>query len=360
MKRVIKTLPFLELFKKFIHNTEKGKRLQPNGKLISTGTIRNYKNAYRLLVEFSKTKQFELRVKPVRHLNERSLIVEKNYWKRFYRKFTDFLYKDYGHFDNYVGNNIKILKSFFNYLNNELLLGIGEFHKCFFVRKEDIPIVTLFPEELNYLIHEKSFEETLSPRLRKIKDVFVFGCTVAQRVSDLLDLKKANLRIINNEKWYLAMKSKKQKVETQILLPGYAREILRKYWKKQRSLLPHFWEPSLNKGIKELIERAGFVDLVGKRREIRGRTVELLKEKEGRKATYRFCDLVSTHTMRRTGITTMLCLGVPEGVVRKISGHSPASKEFYRYVNIAQAYQDKELSRMFNILSQKMFAGTES
>ena len=57
--------------------------------------------------------------------------------------------------------------------------------------------------------------------------------------------------------------------------------------------------------------------------------------------------------MRRTAITTLLCLGMPEQVVRKISGHSPMSKEFFRYVSIAQTYQDKETEKVFDLLKEK-------
>ena len=57
--------------------------------------------------------------------------------------------------------------------------------------------------------------------------------------------------------------------------------------------------------------------------------------------------------MRRTPITTMLCLGMPEHIIRKISGHSPMSKEFFRYVALAQSYQDKETSQMFDRLKEK-------
>jgi hypothetical protein len=53
----------------------------------------------------------------------------------------------------------------------------------------------------------------------------------------------------------------------------------------------------------------------------------------------------------------MLSLGVPEQIVRKISGHSPGSKEFYRYVHWAQAYQDKATEHVFEKLS--MSPGTQ-
>jgi hypothetical protein len=49
----------------------------------------------------------------------------------------------------------------------------------------------------------------------------------------------------------------------------------------------------------------------------------------------------------------MLSLGMPEQVVRKISGHAPGSKEFYRYVSWAQSYQDMETDKMFAVLAGK-------
>ncbi|WP_154657774.1 hypothetical protein [Flavobacterium subsaxonicum] len=46
--------------------------------------------------------------------------------------------------------------------------------------------------------------------------------------------------------------------------------------------------------------------------------------------------------MRRTAITTLLILGMPEHLVRKISGHSTVSGFFNRYVHYAQAYKEIE------------------
>lgn len=66
--------------------------------------------------------------------------------------------------------------------------------------------------------------------------------------------------------------------------------------------------------------------------------------------SYRFCDLVSTHTMRRTAITTLLVLGMPELLVRRISGHADNSISFYRYVHYAQQYQDQEIEKVYQQL----------
>ena len=50
--------------------------------------------------------------------------------------------------------------------------------------------------------------------------------------------------------------------------------------------------------------------------------------------------------MRRTAITTYLALGMPEQLVRRISGHSQGSKEFFRYVRYSDEILDQEISRI--------------
>lgn len=351
-----KEFDFFSFYDKFIQDSRKGKRLQPNGKKVSEGTIANYGYTRQLLLAFCREKDFTLRLKPMKSLNSRVTETEKNYWKKFYKRFTDYLYEDCRHYDNYVGQNIKNLRVFFNYLNKDLAIGIGEFHKLFYVRKEEIPIFPLMPEELNFLIYNKEFENSLSHRFREVKDVFVIGCTVALRVSDLLNLKRSNLRASNGQ-YYLAVRSIKTNTDTLIKLPSYAVDILSKYSGQKARLLPSFNKVNLNKYIKQLLEQAGFTHPVYKTRERRGKSLELKKLHGNTTRAYRFCDVASTHTMRRTAITTMLSLGMPEQVVRKISGHAPASKEFYRYVLWAQTYQDQETEKMFEKLeSRKMIS----
>jgi hypothetical protein len=49
--------------------------------------------------------------------------------------------------------------------------------------------------------------------------------------------------------------------------------------------------------------------------------------------------------MRRTGITVLLMLGMQEYLVRKISGHAAHSKEFFRYVHVAQSHLTDEIDK---------------
>ncbi len=347
-----KELSFFELYRQFINDSKRGRRLQPNGNRISSGTIRNYEYCLKMVQRFCCDKNFTLRIRPARKLSQRELFIEKNYWKKFYKRFTDYLYNDLSFYNNHAGQVIKNLKVFFNYLNKELLPGAGDFHKQFYVPKEDISIFPLMPEELSFLIYDKMFDDGLTPRMKEAKDFFVFGCTVALRVSDMMVLCKSNIRVIN-EQYYLSVRSIKTDMDTLVKLPPYAVKIIGRYQNTKGCLLPYFSKSTLNKCIKQLMEQAGFTHPVVITRSRRGKRYEIKKVTGNSKNGLRFCDVATTHTMRRTAITTMLSLGVPEPIVRKISGHAPGSKEFYRYVFWAQSYQDKETEKMFEKLERK-------
>lgn len=204
-----KTQDLVPLFKQMIRESENGKRLKKNGEKITAGTIENYKYVLHNLIQFSTETNFELRVCSILRLTKRELQSEKAYWKKFYKNFTEFMYKK-GCFDNYVGANIKVIRVFFNYLKIEKDIYTGDFHKQFYVRKEEIDILVLSPEQLKFLIHDKEFESQLVSTQRKVKDIFVFGCTTGLRFSDIFLLTNKNFERTNDE-WYLKLKSKKNK-----------------------------------------------------------------------------------------------------------------------------------------------------
>lgn len=168
MKKAInRELNFLTEFQDFIIASKKGKRIKKDGTKINTGSIKKLESTYNLLQQFTLNKNFPLRIK-ILHKNEREISVEKNYWKRFYRIFTDYLYDDLGCFDNYVGSVIKDIRTFFNYLANDRNLTIGSFHQNFYIRKENIQILTLQPEQLENLIHTTVFDNNSRKTMLKV------------------------------------------------------------------------------------------------------------------------------------------------------------------------------------------------
>ena len=340
-----KTTPVIPLFKQFIKDTENGRRLKKNGERIKPQTIQNYYYVLQNLIAFATDSGIELRLCDALKLTKRELQSEKNYWKKFYQKFTAFLYKR-GCYDNYVGANIKVIRIFFNYLKNDRDFNTGDFQRLFYIRKEEIDIFVLSPSQLKFLIHDSEFEQTLIPSLKRVKDIFVFGCTTGLRFSDIFLLTNKNFELSNGE-WYLKLKSQKTKTFSYIKLPGYAIDIYKKY-KPESTKTPVYGKISLfnfNKSLKQIGEQAGFINPVEVSREKQGKTKKLQATSQTR-----FCDKMSSHMMRRTAITTLLILGMPEHLVRKISGHSAASSSFNRYVHYAQSYMDKEIEKVHSKL----------
>ena len=197
----------------------------------------------------------------------------------------------------------------------------------------------------------KEFERGLTKSLQRSKSIFVFGCTVALRVSDLFSIRFSDVEQVG-EAHYLSVKTLKTKTMVRIKLPCYAIDIIEQFRiaaKSRKTIFPPLSNARFNNNLKEISALAGWTNDTGKSRTKRGVAFEI--NNAIRKTQYRFCDLVSSHIMRRTAITTMLMLGMKEHVVKQISGHANDSKSFYRYVNLVQSYLDNEMDEVFGKLA---------
>ncbi len=345
-----KEYALVPLFEKFISYSYKGKRLKPDGNRIKPQTVNNYVYVLRYLQEYQNTYNVVLRIRVFRNNNRRLLLAERNYWKKFYLQFTGFLYHKKNCYDNYVGTVIKIIRNFFSFLNQELDIVTGVFYKSFYVCREEIPVITLLPAQLHFLITNKPFEEGLSKTLKKAKDIFVFGCTVALRVGDLFRIKFTDIEQTNSG-YYLQVKTLKTGSFVRIKLPCYAVAIIKTFEsvaRGRKTIFPPIPRTRFNNQLKLIARLAGWTSIVRRERSKRG----MYYSSKGKCKTSprNFCDLVSSHIMRRTAITTMLMLGMKEPAVKKISGHAVNSKHFYRYVNLVQSYLDNEVDTVFEKL----------
>jgi hypothetical protein len=340
---MVKQLPIVPLLEQFIKESSNGRRRKINGERLKDRTIDMYRHALRHVKAFEADRQTTVQLTINIRNNHRLIIRERNYWKTFYREFSDYLLYEKGFYDNFVGSLFKVLKCFFRYLRNEKYLLIQECHERFYVRKEEIRVIALLPEQYCFLILDKAFENRLPLRLRQCKDLFVFGCTAALRYSDLRSLLVRNIEKRCGHH-FLVFNSQKTGTPVQVKLPAFAVDIFLRYarYKTAHSrLFPAITATNFNKRLKDLGERAGWTEGIGKERTKNGVRQEVKKGT----GCYRFCDQLSSHLMRKTGITVLLMLGMPEYLVRKISGHSSGSKEFFRYVNFAQSYITDELDK---------------
>lgn len=288
-------LSIIKLYENFYSESERGKRLQKNGAVIKPATLKHYRAVLANLKKFEIYTKMEWVFNIKYKASKTNFAKEKKYYKNFYLKFTTFLYSN-GCTDNYVGLHIKNLRTLFIYLINTKGYEMGPFYKDFYARKEEIPIIVISQEQLKFLISDNEFDNSLPPRIKVVKDIFVVGCSIGLRFSDLTALKPVNLEK-TKDSTYIVNQSKKTNTFTRIKIPDYVVEILNKYNKKQKTLLPKITMDNFNSNIKKMAELAGWTNEIGKVRSKRGVRKE---QKTYSGKSYRFCDHISSHMMRKT------------------------------------------------------------
>jgi len=355
MKTAAPQLPVTKYFQQFIQASVTGRRSSATGKRISKGTITNYRYVLRLLYEYETHYGTTLRIQLLHRAPMRLLQKEKNYWTRFFKQFSRFLYKDKKYFDHYIHNVCKMLKTFFNWLQKEKGFVTGNYHHFFRIPVQEAVPVVLLPEQLRFLIINEDFENSLSKSLKRARDIFVFGCTAGLRYADLMKLKKTHLQTTEGET-RLVLYTQKTGAAVSLPLPGYALVIAERYKRKAgQFILPRLSCTNLNIQVKKLALLAGWDQPMPKMRSLGGRMTEIKNKKGG---CWKFYEHITAHTMRRTAITSLLMLGVPETIVRKISGHAAGSKEFYKYVVIAQEYLNREVIEAHKKLVDTSYTST--
>jgi integrase len=350
-QKFIDAATIFEYFDEYINDSYSGSRRKKNGKPLQPGSVAMYRNVKRTLENFVETTQFDFKIYIDQHLTIQEKIKARKYYSKFYLKLTWYMYDKLNFYDNYAGSIIRGIRAFFNYLEAERYISVGIYHRSFFVYREEISIVALTPEQLKYVIYDLEFDELAAQHnLSHVKDLFVIGCTIALRISDLLSLTRKNL-FIEKGKSYIKIKSIKTETPTTIKLPEYAKEIILKYADNSDRLLPSISMQYFNEKLKQFARLLPDDFEFIKTREKRGKTHIIYKDPK-LKTHYKLSDHISTHTMRRTAISTMLSLNMPEHIVRKISGHAAHSREFFRYVQISQSVIDKETDEMFERLRE--------
>jgi integrase len=81
--------------------------------------------------------------------------------------------------------------------------------------------------------------------------------------------------------------------------------------------------------------------------------VSYVQKGERRQRLVEKCDLVKTHTARRSGATNMYLAGVPTIAIMKITGHK-TEREFMKYIRITEEQTAIEL------MSHPYFSGRRS
>lgn len=157
------------------------------------------------------------------------------------------------------------------------------------------------------------YYDGLTKKQEEIRDLFIVGCMTGQRYSDYSRISMDNIKGDN-----IFILQKKTKNKAVVPMTDYVREIFKKYngnLPKSRCI------QYFNKTIKLICRKAGLTDIVFYEEDKGGKIVMRKKEK---------CDMISSHTARRTFITNTIRDKVPENMIMKLTGHK-SSACFSRY-----------------------------
>lgn len=277
----------------YINELESGKRLKKrSSKKVSLGTIKSIKG---FKSQFSNYQE------------GRNKIVDfEDVTMDFYRDFTNYLLFDRKYSANTVGRMVKVLKTIMYAAKDLKLHNNREIeNKDFAANYEEVDNVYLTKERIDTLYN---MDLSGNPAWEKVRDVFIVGCLTGQRVSDYKRINSNMIVTLNNGLEYIELKQEKTDKTVYIPLEWRVKAILDKY----DGRLPKVYDQKINDYIKKVCEKAGFTELV-----------QVTQNKAGMEATLskRFCDMVKTHTARRSLCTNMQKAGCKLAEIIAISGH---------------------------------------
>lgn len=215
-----------------------------------------------------------------------------------------------------IAKQLSTLKTFLNYAKRSGI-KFGDGYKDFTIKRQKLEVIALTEEEFYKLVN---LNLSNNERLDRVRDVFVFGCVVGYRYSDLSQLSRYHIK---GDTIYLTT----EKTKTPIITPlnDLALGILKKY-EKNRKPLPVISNQKYNQYLTELCKLAELND-----------EVEIIRFKGAEKIVnvYPKWQLVTAHTSRKSFASMLIAKQVPYQVIMTLGGWSDF-KSFQRYIKIEQ------------------------
>lgn len=273
---------------------------------INPRTVLKYKATLKILQSFSKDKRKG-------RLDFDGINMD------FYFDFTEYLRDTYKHTPNTIGKHITIVKLFLREaVDAGLTTNLTHENRKFAAPKEAVEHVFLNDAELALIA---KLDLSKSPRLDRVRDLFLIGCYTALRFSDFTAIKPEN--IITTSTGGRALKITTFKTSQTVVVPIHTtvEAILQKY---ENALPRAISNQKMNKYLKDIGKAAEIKSKVQITKTIGGKRVQTSIEK---------WNLITTHTARRSGATNMFLAGVPSLAIMKITGHKTESV-FMKYICI--------------------------
>ncbi len=229
----------------------------------------------------------------------------------FYSNYVIYLKNDKGLRLNTVGTHIKNLKAVMSEAYKRGVHSNTAFMQ-FKKIEETVDNVYLTQEELDLL-----YNCDLDTTRAAYRDIFLIGCYTCMRYSDYSRLSKEWIRGNDTDGWFLEYTE--QKTLNRNVIPMHARvlEIMKKY----DYTLPVITQEQLNKNIKRICAMAGINTIIT--------TTKIIADKKIIEKKIK-CEMVTTHTARRTGVSNLIRLNCPLNLIMAMSGHK-SMRSFAKY-----------------------------
>ena len=309
-----------EYIKRFIKEIKSGERLY-KGKRYEPSTIKNYTGFEVQFQEYqgiyTEERLQELKdkkepIRPLKMVNFEDITID------FYKQFLHF-FNCKGYSPNTTGRHIKHLKVIMREAKEEGLHNNSEYQrKAFEAMTSKVENVYLTESELKKL-YDLDLSDNKSNGI--IRDVFLCGCYTAQRFSDYSRINKSMVKPIAGGK---VIELIQQKTKEKCIIP--IRQELDLILKKYDYSLPKTYEQKVNEGIKKIALKAEITEIISYEENRGGLRI---------KKSVKKCDLIKTHSARRTGCTNMYLAGIDTLSIMKISGHK-TEREFLKYIKIGK------------------------
>lgn len=203
-------------------------------------------------------------------------------------------------------------------------------------------VIFLSWEELQHFLNYQ-FPENRSS-LSCVRDVFCFCCFTGLRYSDVARLRPCDVKRTTN-KPFISIVTMKTEDRLHIELNKYALQILDKYKNihfPKGLALPVISNAKMNEYLKEAAEIAGIKEPV---------RIVFFKGNKRYENVLPKCELLTTHSGRKTFICNAIRLGIPTNVIMEWTGHSDY-KAMKPYIKIVDAVKEENMSK-FDTFSEE-------
>jgi len=285
---------------------KEGSILNSKGVKLVAGTIRNYISTQSAIKRYCANRRVKLRLDGV----------TVDFYNDFIKYLNEATHARGQYKPNVIGKFIKNIKVFLRYAYDNNYTTNDDFKRREFkAYKENVETIYLNEEELTRL-HNLD----LPSNQAQVRDSFLISCYTGLRYSDIARLEQKHLNFSQKQITIVT-----QKTNTLVIIPMHPRvEAIFQKYNNQPPVVQ--CNQSTNRQLKKLCRKAEIANLVSIIETTGGVRQEVTNEK---------CDMVTSHTARRSFATNAYKAGIPSLSLMQITGHQTESS-FMRYIRVSK------------------------